>query len=348
MSSAKLKTAVMGATGYSGFELARLLLQHPKVAEPLFLRREGEESNITLDEVYPHLSGNGSYPLKPFAWETLRNAGVDLLFMATPHELSRELIPEALSRGLRVVDLSGAWRLKCTQNRAVYGLTDSDPKRAAELDQSAVYGLPELHRKEIADAALVANPGCYPTSIIVALAPLVRAGLIDVEHGIICDSKSGVSGAGKKPTSKTHFVEVADNFSAYSPFTHRHTGEILEQLNVSAENLIFTPHLLPIPRGILSTIYARLRRSMPGSEIESCLREFYSGAKWVRVFAAGKLPQIQFSIRTNYCDVGFSLAADGKRIILVSCLDNLVKGAAGQAIQNMNVMYGWSEQEGLQ
>jgi N-acetyl-gamma-glutamyl-phosphate reductase len=347
MSAAKLKTALMGATGYSGFELARLLLRHPRLAEPLFLRRENEESNVTLDEVYPHVSGNGSYPLKPFSWETLRNADVGLLFMATPHELSRELIPEALARGLRVIDLSGAWRLKCFQNRAVYKFTDSDPKRAAELDQSAVYGLPELHRQEIANAALVANPGCYPTSIIVALAPLVRAGLIDVEHGIICDSKSGVSGAGKKPTSKTHFVEVADNFSAYSLFEHRHTGEILEQLNVGAENLIFSPHLLPIPRGILSTIYARLRRSVRGSEIESCLREFYSGSKWVRVFSAGKLPQIQFSIRTNYCDVGFSLAPDGKRIILVSCLDNLVKGAAGQAIQNMNVMYGWSEQEGL-
>jgi N-acetyl-gamma-glutamyl-phosphate reductase len=347
MSTAKLTTAVMGATGYSGFELARLLLRHPMLAEPLFLRREGEESSVPLDEVYPHLSGNGAYPLKPFSWETVRNAGVGLLFMATPHELSRELIPEALSRGLRVIDLSGAWRLKCHQNRAVYGFTDSDPKRAAELDQSAVYGLPELHREEIAKAALVANPGCYPTSIIVALAPLVRAGLIDVEHGIICDSKSGVSGAGKKPTSKTHFVEVADNFSAYSLFAHRHTGEVLEQLNVGAENLIFSPHLLPIPRGILSTIYARLRRSMMASEIESCLREFYLGAKWVRIFSAGKLPQIQFSIRTNYCDVGFSLAADGKRIIMVSCLDNLVKGAAGQAVQNMNVMYGWSEQEGL-
>jgi N-acetyl-gamma-glutamyl-phosphate reductase len=348
MSTAKLQTAVMGATGYSGFELARLLVRHPMLAEPLFLRREGEESSIPLDEVYPHLSGNGSYPLKPFSWETLRSSGVSLLFMATPHELSRELIPEALARGLRVVDLSGAWRLKCLQNRAVYGLTDKDPQRAAELDNSAVYGLPELHRQSIADAALVANPGCYPTSIIVALAPLVRAGLIDVEHGIICDSKSGVSGAGKKPTAKTHFCEVADNLSAYSLFAHRHTGEMLEQLNVTADNLIFSPHLLPIPRGILSTIYARLRQPMTASAVESCLREFYSGSHWIRIFAAGKLPQIQYSIRTNFCDVGFSLAADGKRIIMVSCLDNLIKGAAGQAVQNMNVMYGWSEQEGLQ
>jgi N-acetyl-gamma-glutamyl-phosphate reductase len=345
--SAKLKTALLGATGYSGFELARLLLRHPLLAEPLFLRREGDEGNVPLDDVYPHISGNGSYPLKPFSWESLRASGVDLLFMATPHEVSREMIPEALSRGLRVVDLSGAWRLKCEKYRAVYGLKDADAARAAELDQAAVYGLPELHREQIAQAALVANPGCYPTSIIVALAPLVRAGLVDIEHGIICDSKSGVSGAGKKPAAKTHFVEVSDNLSAYSVFEHRHTGEMLEQLNVPEENLIFTPHLLPIPRGILSTIYVRLRQAMTGAEAESCLRQFYSGSKWVRIFPAGKLPQIQFSLHTNYCDVGFSLAADGQRLILVSCLDNLVKGAAGQAVQNMNVMYGWSEQEGL-
>lgn len=348
MTAAKLQTAVLGATGYSGFELARLLLRHSKISEPLFLRREGEEGNLSLDDVYPHISGNGSYALKPFSWELLRNAGVDLLFLATPHELSREVVPEALSRGLRVVDLSGAWRLKCAGNRAVYGFTDADAARAAELDEAAVYGLPELHREQIARAALVANPGCYATSVILALAPLVRAGLVEIEHGIICDCKSGVSGAGKKPTAKTHFVEVAENFSAYSVFGHRHTGEILEQVGVPAENLIFTPHLLPIPRGILSTIYVRLRRSMSPAEIENCLRDFYAGANWVRVFGSGKLPQIQFSLHTNFCDLGFALAQDGKRLIMVSCLDNLVKGAAGQALQNMNVMYGWSEQEGLQ
>ena len=346
--SAKLKTALLGATGYSGFEVARILLRHPKLAEPLFLRREGDEGGVPLEDFYPHITGNGSYPLQPFSWEALRAAGVDLLFTATPHELSREMIPEALSRGLRVIDLSGAWRLKCEKYRAVYGLKDADPKRAAELVQAAVYGLPELHRDELAQAALVANPGCYPTSIIIALAPLVRAGVVDVEHGIICDSKSGVSGAGKKPTAKTHFVEVADNLSAYSVFGHRHTGEMLEQLNVAEENLIFTPHLLPIPRGILSTMYLRLRQPMKAAEVESCLRKFYSGSKWVRIFAAGKLPQIQYSLYSNFCDVGFSLAADGRRLILVSCLDNLIKGAAGEAVQNMNVMYGWSEQEGLQ
>jgi N-acetyl-gamma-glutamyl-phosphate reductase len=194
---------------------------------------------------------------------------------------------------------------------------------------------------------LVANPGCYATSVIVALAPLMKAGIVDVEHGVVCDAKSGVSGAGKTPTSKTHFVEVSDNLSAYSVFGHRHTGEILEQVGLKADQLIFTPHLLPIPRGILSTMYLRLKQPNSAEIVEQIYREFYKGAQWVRVFGAGKLPQIQFSVRTNYCDVGFVLAEDGKRLIVVSCLDNLMKGAAGQALQNMNVMYGWSEREGL-
>ncbi len=343
--SKKLQVAIVGATGYAGFELARLLLRHSKVEQPLFLSREREP--ITLDEIYPQIYGEGNFPLETFRFEVLKDKGVELLFMATQHELSRQMIPEALKHGVRVVDLSGAWRLKNAENRAVYKFEDEHPAQAAKWDAAAVYGLPELHRKEIATAQLVANPGCYATSVIVALAPLVKAGLVDTEHGIVCDAKSGVSGAGKKPTQKTHFVEAADNLSAYSVFGHRHTGEILEQVGLRAEELIFTPHLLPIPRGILSTMYLRLKKSSTATEIESVLREFYKGEKFVRVFKAGTLPQIQYSVHTNFCDVGFSLADDGKRLIVVSCLDNLVKGAAGQALQNMNVMYGWSEQEGL-
>ena len=217
------------------------------------------------------LSGNGSYPLEPFSWELLKSRGVEVLFLATPHELSRELVPEALSRGLRIVDLSGAWRLKCGRIARCMALR-TRCERAAELDHTAVYGLPELHREEIRDAALVANPGCYATSVIVPLAPLVRSGLVDMEHGVICDCKSGVSGAGKKPTPKTHFVEAADNFSAYSVFGHRHTGEILEQAGLHADELIFTPHLLPIPRGILSTIYLGLTRPVTPVEIEAVAR----------------------------------------------------------------------------
>jgi N-acetyl-gamma-glutamyl-phosphate reductase len=337
----------MGSTGYVGVELAKLLLRHPRMAEPLFVSRQGEAATHPLEEHYPELSGNGSYPLVPFTWEALKAPGVDVLFLATPHELSRELVPEALDRGLRVVDLSGAWRMKQAANRAVYGFEDRDPARAAELDQSAVYGLPELHRDEIRDAMLVANPGCYATSVIIPLAALVRSGLVDTAGGVVCDCKSGVSGAGKKPTQKTHFVEAADNFSAYSVVGHRHTGEILEQAGLDASELIFTPHLLPIPRGILSTIYLRLKRRVSAEEIDSVLREFYGGSHWVRIFGSGKLPQIQYSVRTNYCDVGFQLVPDGKRLIVVSCLDNLMKGASGQALQNLNVMFGWSEREGF-
>jgi N-acetyl-gamma-glutamyl-phosphate reductase len=346
---AKLKTAVLGATGYSGLELTRLLLRHPRLEKPALLQRQSDtEAACNLADMFPALSGNGSYPLQPLSWAALKLQNVELLFLATPHEASRSLVPEAIAQGFRVIDLSGAWRLKQEQNRAVYGFEDADSVTAAALTDKAVYGLPELRRDQIPSAALVANPGCYATSVILALAPLLKAGVVDRQHGIISDSKSGVSGAGKEPNSRTHFVSVADNLSAYSVFGHRHVGEMLEQLQLDASELIFTPHLLPIPRGILSTIYVHLNREMKASEVEACFRDFYAGGRWVRIFATPKLPQIQFSLHTNYCDLGFCLADDGRRLVLVSCVDNLLKGAAGQAVQNMNLMYGWKEEEGLQ
>jgi N-acetyl-gamma-glutamyl-phosphate reductase len=338
----QLKTAVLGATGYSGLELGRLLARHPKTDAPVLLRRSAEE-----DESHSS-NGNGHLPLQPFSWTALEQHGVELLFLATPHAVSRELVPEAIARGLRVVDLSGAWRLKQEEHRAIYAFKDAVAETAEELTKRAVYGLPELNASQIPSATLVANPGCYATSVILALAPLLSARLVDCDRGIISDSKSGVSGAGKEPTARTHFVSVADNFSAYSVFGHRHTGEILEQLALHSGQLIFTPHLLPITRGILSTIYVNLKREMKVDEIQSCFREFYQGKRWVRIFPASTLPEIQFSVHTNYCDIGFCLARDGRRLIVVSCLDNLLKGAAGQAVQNMNLMYGWDETEGLQ
>src|SRR6266403_360556 len=353
--AAKLKTAVLGATGYSGLELARLLSRHPRTDASLLLRRNAEIETSESDGPAAgsrQISGNGTHngnsAVQPFSWSTLKQHGVELLFLATPHAVSRELVPEAVSRGLRVVDLSGAWRLKQEEHRAVYGFKDANAQTAAELTERAVYGLPELNADQIPSAALVANPGCYATSIILALAPLLSAGIVDYERGIISDSKSGVSGAGKEPTARTHFVSVADNFSAYSVFGHRHIGEILEQLALSSSQLIFTPHLLPIPRGILSTIYVYLNREMTADEIQARFHDFYKGKRWVRIFPASSLPEIQFSVHTNYCDLGFCLARDGRRLVLVSCLDNLLKGAAGQAVQNMNLMYGWDEAEGLQ
>jgi N-acetyl-gamma-glutamyl-phosphate reductase len=345
----KLKTAVLGATGYSGMELTRILLRHPRVEKPVLLRRPADNGSPTdLADVFPALSGNGGYPLHSLSWTALKQQGVELLFLATPHEVSRELVPEAIKQGLRVVDLSGAWRLKQEQHRAIYNFVDSDAATAKQLTERAVYGLPELNGDCVAKAMLVANPGCYATSVILGLAPLLKAGVVDRDRGIISDSKSGVSGAGKEPTAKTHFVSVADNLSAYSVFNHRHVGEIVEQLGLQTDELTFTPHLLPIPRGILSTIYLQLDQEMAPLEVESCFRKFYAGKRWVRVFQTPKLPQVQFSLNSNYCDLGFCLAEDGRRLVVISCIDNLLKGAAGQAVQNMNLMYGWNEDEGLQ
>jgi N-acetyl-gamma-glutamyl-phosphate reductase len=354
---ATVRTAVAGVGGYAGGELARLLLGHPRLSatKPLFLGRVADDSStgsVSLEQLHPQLAlgaGEEQPEVLAFNWELVRDAGTEVVFLALPHEASREWVPEWLARGVRVIDLSGAWRLKDEVNRAVYKLHDADAAVAGKLQGEAVFGCPELHREEIARSAtrLVANPGCYSTSIILALAPLLRAGLVDVDHGIICDSKSGVSGAGKAATAKTHFMYAADNLSAYAVFGHRHTGEILEQLCLHPHQLQFTPHLLPIPRGILSTIYVRLAEKAEPEQIEACLRSFYAESPMVRIHKTPSLPQIQHVVRTNYCDVGFELAKDGKRLVMVSCLDNLLKGASGQAVQNLNVMCGWGESEGL-
>ena len=349
------RVAVAGVSGYAGGELARLLLHHPQLpaADLLLLGRSGATAGARprlLSELHPALAPAGGQPeieVHSFDWDLLQAHGSGVLFLALPHEQSRAMVPEALRRGLRIIDLSGAWRLSDEANRAVYQLTDADAGAAGDIQAEAVYGCPELHRDEIRDARLVANPGCYATSIVLALAPLVRAGVVDADHGIICDSKSGVSGAGKAATARTHFMYAADNLSAYSVFGHRHTGELLEQLHLTAEQIQFTPHLLPIPRGILSTVYVRLREPLSAEHIDRLYREFYAGSPMVRLRRSGDLPQIQAVVRTSFCDLGFALAPDGRRLVLVSCLDNLLKGAAGQAVQNMNLMCGYRQEEGL-
>ncbi len=349
------RTAIAGVSGYAGGELARLLLRHPRLnsAPPTFLGRAGEAEggpSTYLEDLHPQLATPGNRQANevfPFSWKRIVDSGIEVLFLATPHEQSREWVPEAIEQGIKVIDLSGAWRLQESINRAVYRLKDANPEHAGALQSEAVYGCPELHRGKIRQARLVANPGCYATSIILALAPLLQAGLVDVDHSIVCDAKSGVSGAGKAATAKTHFMHAADNLSAYAVFGHRHTGELLEQLHLAADQIQFTPHLLPIPRGILSTIYLRLQHAMDVAAITTVLQQFYQDSPMVRLHTSPHLPEIQHVVRTSFCDLGFALAADGKRLVMVSCLDNLLKGAASQAVQNMNLMCGWKEEEGL-
>jgi N-acetyl-gamma-glutamyl-phosphate reductase len=351
-----VQTAVVGVTGYAGAELARLLLRHPRLKgkPPVFAGRvepkDAARGGVPLAEIHPQLAGGDGFGFlkqEPFSWDLLASRGVEVLFLATPHEQSREWVPEALARGMRVIDLSGAWRLTDAANRAVYAFEDEGSEQAVAIQAQAVYGLPELHRAEIAGARLVANPGCYATSVILAAKPLVAAGLVDLDHGIVADAKSGLSGAGKAPTARTHFMYAADNLSAYGVFTHRHTGELLEQIGIDASQIVFTPHLLPIPRGILSTIYVRFHDVQTAASIARVYHDFFSGSPMVRLYDK-TLPQIQYSVRTNYADIGFHLAADGRRAVIVSCLDNLLKGASSQAVQNLNVMLGWGEAEGLE
>jgi N-acetyl-gamma-glutamyl-phosphate reductase len=351
-----VQTAVVGLTGYSGAELARLLLHHPRLRNkpPVFAGRidagEVARGGTPLGEIHPELNdsrGSGKLRLQPFSWDLFSDLDVEVLFLATPHEQSRAWVPEALSRGMRVIDLSGAWRLNEASNRAVYNFEDEGSVHALHVQLQAVYGLPELHRSKILAARLVANPGCYSTSIILPVKPLVAAGLVDLEHGIIADSKSGVSGAGKAPTAKTHFMYAADNLSAYGVFSHRHVGELLEQIGIDARSMVFTPHLLPIPRGILSTIYVRFKEPQTKASVAQVYHSFFAGCPMVRLYD-GALPQIQYSVRSNYADIGFQLSPDGRRAVIVSCLDNLLKGASSQAVQNLNVMLGWDEAEGLE
>ncbi len=349
-----VQTAVVGVTGYAGAELARLLLRHPRLRSvpPVFAGRVEQKDmargGVPLAEIHPQLAGsNGNLKLEPFSWQLLADHGVEVLFLATPHEQSRAWVPEALARGLLVIDLSAAWRLAEAPNRAVYAFEDEGSESAVSIQERSVYGLPELHRARIAGARLVANPGCYATSVILALKPLLAAGVVDLDRGIVADSKSGVSGAGKAPTAKTHFMYAADNLSAYAVFAHRHTGEMLEQLGVTAGEIVFTPHLLPIPRGILSTIYVHFKEPQTRSSLAGIYGDFFSASPMVRLYGHA-LPQIQHSVRTNYADIGFQLDAGGRRAVIVSCLDNLLKGAAGQAVQNLNVMLGWPEPEGLE
>ena len=335
--------AVVGVTGYTGFELATLLLRHPGIGKPTFYVRETNGARC-LSEMFPQLRGWGEASLKPLSVEAIAGSSAGTSFLATPHEVSAELAPKLLDAGLRVIDLSGAFRFASADTySAWYKLPTPHASRLGE----AVYGLPELYAEQIKTAKLIANPGCYATSVILALRPLQEAGLLAAGHTVVCDCKSGASGAGKEPRRDLQFVEVDGNFRAYNLFSHRHTPEILEHTGLPESQVIFSTHLLPIARGILSSIYVTLGKTQTPEGVEAIFRKFYAGHSLIRIHPAGKLPEVQHIIKTNFCDIGFALHADGKRLGVVSCLDNLGKGAAGQAVQNLNLTLGLEERTGL-
>ena len=340
------RVAVVGATGYAGFELARLLLRHPRIQQPTFFLRDGHVHARCLTELFPQLRGWGEAPCKPLSAEAVAKSRPDVVFLSTPHEASIELVPKLLAQNPqpRIVDLSGAYRFRKAETFLHwYKLAPPDE----EVLSKAVYGLPELYAEALPKARLVANPGCYATSVILGLRPLVARGWIDTARGIVCDCKSGASGAGKEPKRETHFVEVNENFRAYGVFTHRHTPEVSDHLGLAANDFMFTTHLLPVDRGILSTLYVWLTPSRKAEEVEALFLEFYAGHPMVRLSPAGCLPELQHVVHTNFCDIGFALDRAGERLVVVSCLDNLGKGAAGQAVQNMNGMKGYPETAGL-
>jgi len=335
--------AVIGVTGYTGFELASLLLRHPAIATPTFYVRD-TQGHQCISQLFPRLRHKGEAPLRTLSIEAITSSQAGSAFLATPHEVSAEIAPQLLDAGLRVVDLSGAFRFSSADTFSHwYKLPAPHASRLGE----AVYGLPELYAPQIASAKLIANPGCYATSAILGLKPLATAGLISSSQGVVCDCKSGATGAGKDPRRDLHFVEVDENFRAYNLFSHRHTPEILEHTGLPESQVVFSTHLLPLARGILSTLYVTLAQPQSPAAIEKLYRAFYTDRPMVRIWPAGSLPELQHVANTNFCDIGFALDSAGERLIVVSCLDNLGKGAAGQAIQNLNLTLGIEEQTGL-
>lgn len=341
--SQKIRAIVAGATGYSGIELIKLLLRHSQIElVGAFASRTAE--TLPLSAVHPQLVGQTALQCQPFDEKTVAQLEPSLIFLSTPNEFSNEIVPSLLQTGATVVDLSGAWRLK---DASLYPKFYGFETHAPQLLKQAVYGLTEFAYEQLRGAKLIANPGCYPTTVQIPLLPLLRAGMIDLSQPIICDSKSGVTGAGKAPTAGTHFVEVSESFKAYNLFRHRHAPEIAQGLGLafSPDKLIFSPHLLPINRGILSTIYVRLQAGLRREDIHKIWHEEFSDRPFVRLFTASQLPEIKFAANTPFCDIG-CVVSDNQAII-ISAEDNLLKGAASQALQNANVALGFDEREGI-
>jgi len=334
--SKMIRAGVVGFTGYSGAELVEILGRHPG-AEPVLLEHRAQS-----DSEHPAFD-NGIERL-PFKAGALADANLDVVFLATAVDVSLEAVPMLLDAGIKVIDLSGAFRLRTLSNyKRWYNLDHPRP----DLLTDAVYGLPEFFRNVTKVANLVSNPGCYPTAANLTLRPLMVEAVLDREAGVICDAKSGVSGAGKKPSGKTHFSEVTENFSTYGVMFHRHVPEVLLTSDMEEHEFSFTAQLLPLHRGILETIYVRTAEPMDHQDFVDLYAKYYANEPFVRIYPEGRFPDLKAVTKTNFCDIGIQSDPKTQRVTIVAAIDNLVKGAAGQAIQNMNIVCGIDETTGL-
>jgi len=336
-----VRVGIIGATGYTGEELVRILSRHPNVKITYLSAVIEKEEPIS--RIMPRLAGICDIVCRKPESVKAAMGDIDLAFLALPHRVSMEIAPVFLQNKKRVIDLSADYRLSPEEYQRWYGVEHKDK---AHLP-GAVYGLPEIFAQAIKKAELIANPGCYPTGALLSLIPLIAGNLIQ-PAGIIIDAKSGVTGAGRKADIRLLFAEVNESIRPYKINEHQHKPEINRILSEATKNpvdVVFVPHLLPVNRGILSTIYTRLTRDVPAAAIIQALRDFYKGRPFVRISPEGEIPQLKDVTMTNYCDIGVS--AKGNLAVVVACIDNLLKGAAGQAVQNMNVMFGFDETEGL-
>ncbi len=337
-----IRAAVAGATGYAGAELVRILSAHPHVELTMITSRQF--AGRRFDRVFPAMAGRVDLVCEDLNDERLA-AAADVIFTSLPHMLPMRIAPEILKRGRKLIDLSADFRFA---DPAVYEAV-YQPHTSKDVLQEAVYGLSEVYWKQIRDARLVGNPGCYPTSVLLPLVPLVQAGLLDLDS-IVVDSKSGVSGAGRSPSLTVHYCEVNESFKAYKVAGHRHAPEmeaILSREAGKSVTITFVPHLVPMTRGMLTTLYAHPSGVLTERAVRDCLASFFGGRPFIRLRPEGMPPDTLHVRGTNYCDIGFVIDTRNDRLILMSAIDNLGKGAAGQAVQNMNLMFGLDEAAGL-
>ena len=337
-----IRAAVIGGTGYAGAELVRILSGHPRAELTMITSRQ--YAGQPFSDIYPAMAGIVNLTCHAFSEEAVSEAA-DVIFTALPHKASMGVVPGLIDRGKKVIDLSADFRFKDPDLYEAW----YEPHQAKDLLKTAAYGLPEIYFEEIKKAYLVGNPGCYPTSVILPLLPLIKAPFIDPDS-IVADSKSGTSGAGRSVGLATHFCEVNEGFKAYKVAEHRHNPEMDEVLSLFAGRTIhmtFTPHLVPMTRGMLTTIYVGLKEDVSSLDVASYLDSFYEDKPFVRICPRGRFPNTLYVRGTNYCDIGFQVAERTKLLVLISAIDNLVKGASGQAVQNMNIMFGFAETAGL-